>query len=364
MTRSAWYIGGVDDDALGPIAIWTDGRFGKPGTKTASGLILLGERWSVVCVVDEAQAGRDAGDVLGVEYLGVPVLATLDEARAVGAHSVLVGVNTMDADTFVPPRLKSFALSAIGAGFNVICGTHAHLEDDEDLTEAAAKAGVRLLDVRSEAPRLSWSPNRQTRATVILTVGTDSAVGKMTTSILMHREAKRRGLRSGFVATGQIAAMCGADAVACADHTYADFIIGSIQDAVVQVAEQGRDLIFVEGQGAILHRAYGGGILNVLFGAGPDAIVMCHNTDRVERAMFPGLRVAPVVDELEVVQDLAQRVGIPAKLAGYSVFGARPFEPPADHPGPVVNMRDASASGVLLDSVLAVTGHAQLFPVP
>lgn len=344
------------DDGLDPIGIWTDGRFGKAGTKTASGLILVGERWRVACVVDDVQAGKDAGEVLKVEHLDVPVVANLEQAKQLGARSIVVGVNTMDADTALPPRLKGFALTAIATGFNVICGTHAHLADDVDVAYAAERAGVRLVDIRVEAPRVSWSPTVRVDATVVLTVGTDSAVGKMTTSLLLHREALKRGLRSGYVATGQIAAMCGADAVACADHTYADFIIGSIQKAVADVAARGSDVVFVEGQGAILHRAYGGGILNVLFGAGPDAIVMCHHTDRTERAMFPGLHIPPVVDELEVVMDLARRVGIPARLAGYSVFGRAPFDAPSAHPAPVVNIRDVGAPGVLLDSVLKVTG--------
>ncbi|MDG9679002.1 DUF1611 domain-containing protein [Micromonospora sp. DH14] len=310
-------------------------------------------------MVDAVAAGTDAGVILGVGALDVPVVPDLASAARAGARSVVVGVNAMDADSHVPPRLRAFVVEAIAEGLDVVCATHAHLNDDPELKARAASAGARLVDVRTEGPRHTWSPGLRVDATVVLTVGTDSAVGKMTTALLLHRAALAAGLSSGFVATGQIGNMCGADEVVHADHTFGDFIIGAVQRAVHRLAVQGRQIIVVEGQGAILHRAYGGGIINILFGAAPDAIIMCHHTDRVDRAMFPGLKVSSVADELAVIEDLSRRVGISARLAGFSIFGSRPCDEAARYGVPVVNVRDEGSSDILLRSVLDVTASGR-----
>lgn len=347
---------------LDPICIWTDGRLGQRGTKTATGLLTLGTRWTVACVVDSANVGLDAGTVIGTEELHIPVVASLGEASQLGARSVVIGVNAMNADTEVPPRLKAFVEEAISCGLNVISGSHAHLNDDADLASLAGDAGVQLVDIRVEGPRINWSADVRPNATVMMTVGTDSAVGKMTTALLMHRAALTAGIRSGFLATGQIAAMCGADALVCADHTLGDFQIGAIQHAIFRLAEAGNELVVVEGQGAILHRAYGGGIINILFGTAPDTIVMCHDTDRSERAMFPGIEVSSPADELDVISDLARRMGIPAKLAGFSVFGQKPFNAGFEHDLPTVNIRHPGGAEILLESALQLGGHFARFP--
>ncbi|TDC59363.1 DUF1611 domain-containing protein [Micromonospora sp. KC207] len=345
--------------ALDPVAVWTDGRLGAPGTKTASGLILTGTRWTVACVVDTRHAGADAGEVLGVGPLGVPVVPDFAAARRAGARSVVVGVNSMDANTVVPARLKTFAVDMVGHGLNVICSTHARLNDDPELVRLAVAAGVELVDVRVDGPRETLSADLSVDATVLLTTGTDCAVGKMTTALAVHREALSRGMRSAFLATGQIAAMCGADAVVQVDRIFADFITGAVQHAVHRLASAGHELVVVEGQAATLHRVYGGNAVNLLYGAAPDAIIMCHDTDRQVRAMFPGLPVPPVTDELQTVADLGRRVGIPATLAGFSVFGGKPFHEGNRYAVPVVNTRAPGGAAVLLDSVLRLTRHTE-----
>jgi uncharacterized NAD-dependent epimerase/dehydratase family protein len=358
MEAPAENVGAISSD-LDPVAVWTDGRLGLPGTKTASGLILTGARWTVACVVDVRHAGVDAGEVLGVGRLGVPVLPDLTAARGAGARSVVIGVNSMDAYTVVPARLKGFVVEAVGHGLNVICSTHARLNDDPELVRLAAAAGVELVDVRGDGPRETLSADLSVDATVLLTTGTDCAVGKMTTALAVHREALSRGMRSAFLATGQIAAMCGADAVVQVDRIFADFITGAVQHAVHRLASAGHELVVVEGQASTLHRVYGGNAVNLLYGAAPDAIIMCHDTDRQVRAMFPGLPVPPVADELQTIADLGRRTGIPAALAGFSVFGRKPFHEGDQHAVPVVDTRDPGAAAVLLDSVLRLTRHSE-----
>ena len=47
----------------------------------------------------------------------------------------------------------------------------------------------------------------------VLTVGTDMAIGKMSTSLELQKASRARGLRSQFIATGQAGIMIAGDGV-------------------------------------------------------------------------------------------------------------------------------------------------------
>ena len=68
---------------------------------------------------------------------------------------------------------------------------HEFLADDPELAALAAERGVELRDLRRPPDDLSvpTGENLTHGATVVLTVGSDCAVGKKTMAIELHREA-------------------------------------------------------------------------------------------------------------------------------------------------------------------------------
>src|SRR5437879_13210318 len=97
----------------------------------------------------------------------------------------------------------------------------------------------------------------------------------MTVSLELDLEARRRGLRSLFVPTGQTGIAIAGWGIAV-DAVVSDFIAGAAERLVVEGTERGGELLIVEGQGAIRHPAYSGVTLGLIHGAAQHAFVTCH----------------------------------------------------------------------------------------
>ena len=92
------------------------------------------EDLSLGSAVSRSAAGRDLGEALGGEALGVPVFATV--AEALDGIDVLIDYTSVDV-------VKANATTAIGAGVAVVIGTSGLTADDyAELDRAATDRGV------------------------------------------------------------------------------------------------------------------------------------------------------------------------------------------------------------------------------
>ena len=200
------------------------------------------------------------------------------------------------------------------AGLDVENGLHEYLEDDSELSALAAQHGVELRDLRKPpvGVNVPTGANLELDARIILTVGSDCAIGKMTVSIELDLEARRRGLESVFVPTGQTGIAIAGWGI-CVDAVVSDFTAGAAEALVVEGARRGGAVLWVEGQGALLHPAYSGVTLGLIHGSAPHAFVLCHLAGSTEIEGYPGhsLRTLPELVELHERIALSRR---PAKV--------------------------------------------------
>ena len=84
-----------------------------------------------------------------------------------------------------------------------------------------------------------------------------------------------------FVPTGQTGIAIAGWGIAV-DAVVADFIAGAAERLVVEGAERGGELLWVEGQGSILHPVYSGVTLGLFHGSAPHLLVLCHEAGRDE----------------------------------------------------------------------------------
>ena len=147
-------------------------------------------------------------------------------------------------------------------------------------------------------------------AKIVLTVGSDCAIGKMTVSLELERAARARGIEARFVPTGQTGIAIAGWGIAV-DAVVSDFIAGAAERLVVEGHERGGELLLVEGQGAVTHPAYSGVTLGLIHGSAPHLFVLCHLAGETEVEGYPG---HPLLSLPELV-DLHERISLPARKA-------------------------------------------------
>ena len=269
--------------------------------KTAHG-VLRYRRDDVVAILDSQRAGETEQ--------GVPVVATVNDALCFNPNTALVGVATQGGR--FPPAWIEILKSCIAKGLDVENGLHVFLSDDAELRDLAARHGVELRDLRRPPRDLSTATgaNLEVPATIVLTVGSDCAIGKMTVSLELDLEARSRGVGSIFVPTGQTGIAIAGWGIAV-DAVVADFIAGAAERLVVEGAERGGELLWVEGQGALQHPVYSGVTLGLYHGSTPHLLVLCHEPGRTE---IEGVGGGPhPISPLAELVELHERIALPAR---------------------------------------------------
>jgi uncharacterized NAD-dependent epimerase/dehydratase family protein len=258
------------------VAILAPGAFTRTTAKTAIGVLRYAP-YPVVAVIDPERAGSDAAAHVGVGA-NVPVVATVADAVARGADTILIG--TASAGGRIADAYRPFLADALRRGIEVWNGLHERVLDDPSLREAAAAGHARVRELREAPKDVPIGGHRRPRAgaTVVATVGSDAAVGKMTASLEIVAALRRAGQRAAFVATGQTGIAIAGEGIAV-DAVVADFIAGATERMVCDAAE-GADWVILEGQGSLAHPGFSGVTLGLLHGAAPHLMVLCHDASR------------------------------------------------------------------------------------
>jgi uncharacterized NAD-dependent epimerase/dehydratase family protein len=268
--------------------------------KTARGVLRYSPH-PTVAILDSTRAGETED--------GIPVVGAVNDALCFNPTTALVGVATQGGR--FPPAWRDLIRSCVAKGLDVENGLHEFLTDDPELVDLAARHHVELRDLRKPPDGLNvpTGENLQLDAQVVLTVGSDCAIGKMTVSLELDREAQKRGLRSVFVPTGQTGIAIAGWGISV-DAVVSDFLAGAAELLVVKGTEKG-DLLWVEGQGALLHPAYSGVTLGLMHGSAPRAYVLCHQAGSTAIEGYPEQAIPP----LNELVDLHERASLPARPA-------------------------------------------------
>jgi uncharacterized NAD-dependent epimerase/dehydratase family protein len=296
----------VDGTAL----VYCEGMFGTLQGKTAHGLVRDTERYRLVGVVDSTLSGRDAGEVLDGNPSGVPIFAGVDEAVASvdGPVDFLV-IGLAPYGGSLSQEQRADVRRALELSLNVDSGLHEFLSDDAELVALAADRGVRIRDVRKPPARrdqhfFSGKIGEVTCGRLAV-MGSDSTIGKRTTSLLVTRALTAAGVRTTMVGTGQTAWLQGVRHGIRMDSLVTDFVTGELEHAVhTAFREEHPDLIVIEGQGSLFHPAYASGIA-LIASARPDALILQHAPGRAAYAGWPDFRIPDLDRQIPALEVLA-----------------------------------------------------------
>lgn len=290
----------------GQAVVYCEAAFGTTTGKTAHGLVRRTRRYEVVAVIDSTQAGADAGQVLDGRPNGIPLVADLPAALAMGKPATHFVIGLAPDGGRLDGRARACVRAALAAGLHVDSGMHEFLGDDPELARLAAGRGVRIRDVRKppERSRLHFFSGKIAEVTAlkVAVLGTDSAVGKRTTAWALVDGLRAVGRTAELVGTGQTAWLQGAKYSIALDSLVNDFVAGELEHATWSAwKDTGCQAVVIEGQGSLMHPAYPGGF-EILAACRPDAVVMQHAPARSEYDGFPGHPLPPLEKQIAAVE--------------------------------------------------------------
>ncbi|MBY0356886.1 MAG: DUF1611 domain-containing protein [Candidatus Obscuribacterales bacterium] len=324
------------------LAVYAEGEFGKGHAKTAEGVIRYGNN-PVVAVIDSTVAGNTAGKILKTDNKA-PIVASLKEALQFKPDALLLGAAWIGGQ--LPKQWRSDIIYALNNGLDIINGLHDFLADDEEFSALAAAKHQKLLDVRRPPDELPVASALalSTKSFIVLTVGSDCSVGKMTTSLEIVKSGQKRNIPCTFVATGQTGIMIAGKGIAI-DRVIGDFMAGATEQMVLEAAKTS-SLILVEGQGSLVHPGFSGVTLALLHGSCPQALILCHNPQRknIRETTFP-------IPPLPALIEIYERMSAPLRPAKVVAIALNTFGMSEDEAQEAITATQNSTGLVACDPV-------------
>lgn len=288
--------------------ILAEGRYLTTDGKTAHGLVRFSRRFEIVGVIDSTLAGKDAGEALDGIYRGIPIYGSFDEAISANPNAKYLIIGVATPGGYLPPLYRMIVKEAIKKGLNVVNGLHQFLSEDPEFSRLAKRHKIKLIDVRKifRDIKISYSGKiDEVNAIKVAVLGTDAAIGKRTTAIMLHQAFESLGKKSVFVAMGQTGWMQGFKYAIVMDSIVNDFVAGAIEDVIWRAwKEEKAEVIVTHGEGSLLHPAYPGGFELIAAGR-PDYIVLQHAPGRHYFDDFPQYEIPPIDRYITLIELLS-----------------------------------------------------------
>lgn len=278
---------------------------GTTGTQGKTGLSLL--RYSeapIVAVIDREAAGKSLQELTGIKR-HVPIVPSVAASLEHKPEVLVIGIAPKGG--VVPDDYWPEIKDALEAGMSLVNGLHTPLANIPQLN-ALLKPGQIIWDVRKEPPNLGVASGlaRTLPCRRVLTVGTDMAIGKMSTSLELHWAAKLRGWRSKFLATGQTGVMLEGDGVAL-DAVRVDFAAGAVEQMVMRYGKN-YDILQIEGQGSLLHPG-STATLPLIRGSQPTQLVLVHRAGQTHNRNNPHVPIPTLPEVIHLYETVASAGG-------------------------------------------------------
>lgn len=277
----------------------SDGFLRSRNGKMGYGLLRY-SRNHIVCVVASDEVGGSVRGITGIDT-EVPIVGGVEEAHRLGADTLVIAVATSGG--VLPSTYRVEIVRALQLGMNLVNGLHGRYNEDPEFSRAL-RTGAWIWDVRSEPSGLVSGRGRARALSArrVLTVGTDMAIGKMTTSLELDRVARSRGLRSVFLATGQIGICISGDGVPL-DAVRVDFASGAVEALCLKYGND-HDVLWVEGQGSALHPGSTAWV-PLLRGSMATDLVLVHRAGQKFVDELDGVAIPPLSQVVSMYESVA-----------------------------------------------------------
>lgn len=246
----------------GKAIVYCEREYLTANGKTAHGLVRHTIRYEVVGVVDSTAPVGDAGEILDGKKRDIPMFSSLEQAFKKTKPDIFV-IGAVTEGGILPEGYDQAVAWALSHHLDIVSGLHHFISEDDRFVRLAAKNGCKIVDVRKmfrDLKRFYTGEISNVGSTRIASLGTDSAIGKRTTSVILVNELRRRGRRADMIFTGQTGWMQGWPHGVVIDAMINDFVSGGIEGAILDSWKDERpEFIVIEGQGSLVHPFFPGG---------------------------------------------------------------------------------------------------------
>ncbi len=298
-----------------PLALYMQSSLNSEYAKMGYGIMRYGSH-PITCVIDTTYAGKSVREATGHPFK-IPIVATVEEARSMGAEILVLGVAPSGGR--LPKAWIPSIETGLRLGMSLINGMHdlmapkfSHLLDSNNPNQ-------KIWDTRKPAfiPAIGSAKAAQLENKRVLMIGTDMAVGKMTTGLELYRWAKKQGVSAGFIATGQVGITITGKGIPL-DAFIVDRACGAVETMVMN--EQDKDIVFVEGQGSLANPG-STATLPLMRGTCPTHLVLCHIARMDQLHHAPHIKTPPMREFIQLNEALCRVCGsLPAaKTIGISL---------------------------------------------
>ncbi|MDX2239359.1 MAG: DUF1611 domain-containing protein [Leptolyngbyaceae cyanobacterium bins.302] len=279
-----------------------DGIRGGNG-KTGLSLLRFSEA-TIAAVIDRECAGEDLVALTGIPR---PALIVPSVEAALSYQPDVLAIGIAPTGGALPEAWRQEVKQAIAARVSIANGLHTRLLNDPELT-ALLQPGQWIWDMRQEPPGLEIGTGKAKTLPClrVLTVGTDMAIGKMSTSLALHIASQQRGWRSKFLASGQAGLMIAGDGVAL-DAVRVDFAAGAIEQQVMKFGND-YDILHIEGQGSLLNPS-STATLPLIRGSQPTHLILVHRAGQTHINRIPDIPIPPLREVVALYEAVARAAG-------------------------------------------------------
>jgi len=246
----------------GKALVYCEREYLTANGKTAHGLVRHTIRYDIVGVVDSTAPSGDAGEILDGKHRGIPLFSGLKEAFKTTKPEIFI-VGAVSEGGFLPEGYDKAITWALSHGLDIVSGLHHFISDDERFVGLAAKNNCKIVDVRKlfrDHKRFYTGEINEVGSTRVAVLGTDSAIGKRTTCMMLVQELRRRGRKADLIFTGQTGWMQGWPHGIVMDAMINDFVSGGVEGAILDSwKDEKPDFMIINGQGSLVHPFFPGG---------------------------------------------------------------------------------------------------------
>jgi uncharacterized NAD-dependent epimerase/dehydratase family protein len=309
----------------GKAIVYCEREYLTANGKTAHGLVRHTDRYKIVGVVDSTAPAGDAGEILDGKHRDIPLFSSLEDAYVKSGPKIFI-IGAVSEGGVLPTGYDQAVAWALSHGLDVVSGLHHFISDDKRLARMAAENGCRITDVRKifrDYKRFYTGEVSKVGSIRIASLGTDSAIGKRTTSVLLVQELRRRGRKADMIFTGQTGWMQGWPHGVVIDAMINDFVSGGIEGAILDSwRDEKPEVIIIEGQGSLVHPFFPGGF-EIMAAGQIHGFVLQDAPGRLHLDGFPGFPMPDPARVIKIAKLLSQR---PLICIGLNHEGLSPEE--------------------------------------